>query len=117
LNATTSPTWTADAHNLDWIADDTYDAVILDPPFSDAEAEWLFGTPPLKPGQYTREAVRVCRVCGHVAVYHRHQPKRPPGTRLVHRIVILTRTHHAPRLCFIFEKMSADEIAAFRAAA
>ncbi len=42
---------------------------------------------------------------GHVAVYHVKQPPRPPGTRLVRRIVILTRTWHAPRVCFVFEKL------------
>jgi hypothetical protein len=80
--------------------------VILDPPYSDEEAEWLYGTPKLRPARYTAEAVRVCRVGGHVAVYHNHQPKRPRGTKL---------TGHAPRLCFVFEKMTDEEIAAFRA--
>jgi hypothetical protein len=55
------------------------------------------------------EAVRVTRVGGHIAVYHKQQPKRPKGTRLVHRIVILTRTNHAPRVCFVFEKLSKKE--------
>ena len=104
LNASTTPTWVGDAHDLHWIADETYDLVILDPPYSDEEAEWLYGTPKLRPGVYKREAVRVCRTGGHVAVYHRQQPARLPGTRLVRRIVILTRTGHAPRVCFVFEK-------------
>jgi hypothetical protein len=117
LNASTTPTWVGDAHDMHWIADESYDLVLCDPPYSDEEAEWLYGTPKLKPARYVAEAVRVCRVGGHVAIYHRHQPKRPPGTRLVHRVVILTRTGHAPRLCFVFEKMSADQIAAFSAAA
>jgi hypothetical protein len=117
LNETTTPTWVGDAHDLHFIEDASYDLVILDPPYSDAEAEWLYSTPKLRPARYIAEAVRVCRIGGNVALYHRHQPKRPPGTRLVHRVVILTRTGHAPRLCFVFEKMSADEIAAFEAAA
>lgn len=105
LNATTTPTWVGDAHNMDWIADGTYDLVILDPPYSDDESEWLYGTPKLKPGRFTAEAVRVARVGGHVAVYHKQQPRRPPGTKLVHRIVVLTRTGHAARICFVFEKL------------
>lgn len=106
LNETTTPTWVGDAHDLHWIADNTYDLVILDPPYSDEEAAWLYSTPRLKPGRFTAEAVRVTRVGGHVAVYHRQQPRRPEGTRLIHRIVILTRTGHAPRVCFVFEKLS-----------
>jgi hypothetical protein len=109
LNATTSPTWVGDAHDLHWLEDESYDLVILDPPYSDEEAEWLYGTPPLRPARFTAEAVRVCKTGGHVAVYHRAQPKRPPGTRLVRRIVVLTRTNHAPRVCFVFEKLSAEQ--------
>jgi hypothetical protein len=36
--------------------------------------------------------------------------KRPPGTKLVHRIVVLTRTGHAPRVCFVFRKLSESEV-------
>lgn len=108
LNATTTPTWVGDAHDLHWIEDETYDLVILDPPYSDQESEWLYGTPKLKPGKFTAEAVRVCKTGGHVAVYHVRQPKRPEGTKLVHRIVVLTRTNHAPRVCFVFEKLAAE---------
>lgn len=104
LNETTTPTWVGDAHDLHWIEDGTYDLVILDPPYSDEEAEFLYSTPPLKYGQFVREAVRVTKPGGHVAVYHVKQPPRPDGCRLVRRIVVLTRTWHAARLCFVFEK-------------
>ncbi len=117
LNETTTPTWVGDAHDLHFIEDESYDLVVVDPPFSDTEAEWLYGTPKLKPARFTAEAVRVCRIGGHVALYHRHQPARPQGTKLVRRIVILTRTGHAPRVCFVFQKLTAEEVAAFRAAA
>jgi hypothetical protein len=108
LNESTTPTWVGDAHDLHFIEDESYDLVILDPPYSDEEAEWLYGTPRLRPGKFTAEAVRVCKTGGHVAVYHRVQPKRPPGTRLIRRIVVLTRTGHAPRLCFVFEKLAEE---------
>ncbi len=108
LNATTTPTWVGDAHDLHWIPDDSYDLVLLDPPYSSDESEFMYGTPKLRPKAFVAEAVRVCKVGGHVAVYHRVQPKRPEGTRLVRRIVILTRTNHAPRVCFIFEKLGPD---------
>jgi hypothetical protein len=104
LNATTTPTWVGDAHDLHWIADDSYDLVVLDPPYSDEEAEEIYATPPLRYERFVAEAVRVTRVGGQVAVYHKLQPPRPPGTRLVRRIVVLTRTWHSARLCFVFEK-------------
>ena len=105
LNETTGPTWVGDAHDMHWIADETYDLVILDPPYSNEEAEELYGTPRLRWGTFVAEAVRVTRAGGHVAIYHRKQPPRPGGTRLVRRIVILTRTWHAPRVCFVFKKI------------
>jgi len=109
-NKTTSPTWVGDAHDLNWIEDNTYDLTILDPPYSDEESEWLYGTGPLKWGKYTAEAVRVTKVGGHVAVYLNRQPARPVGTKLIHRIVILTRTWHSARICYIFEKLSEEEM-------
>ena len=105
LNATTTPTWVGDAHDLHWIEDNSYDLVILDPPYSDEEAEWLYGTPKLKPGRFQAEACRVTRPGGFVALYHKKQPKRPAdGWTLTHRVVVLTRTGHAPRVCFVFRK-------------
>ena len=106
LNETTAPTWVGDAHNLHFIEDDSYDLVILDPPYSDEEAETLYAIDtPLRWSVFVGEAVRVCKPGGHVAVYHVKQPPRPEGTRLVHRVVVLTRTWHAARICFIFEKL------------
>ena len=78
------------------------------------EGHWV--TPPVaaasfRPSHTHRakaDSVRVCKTGGHVAVYHVRQPKRPAGTRLVHRIVVLTRTNHAPRVCFVFEKLAGE---------
>jgi hypothetical protein len=117
LNATTAPTWVGDAHDLDWIEDASYDLVILDPPYSADEAEELYGMPPPRWGAFPREAVRVCKPGGHLAVYMDKQPPRPVGTVLVRRIVILTRTWHRPRVCFVFEKQGARGQLAFDFAA
>ena len=81
--------------------------MILDPPYSAEEAERLYDAAAAL-GRYTREAVRVCKDRGHVAVYLDKQPARPAGTRLVRRIVVLTRTWHTPRVCFVFEKLGAQ---------
>jgi hypothetical protein len=111
LNATTTPTWVGDAHDLHWIEDGTYDLVIVDPPYSDWDAEWRYGTPKLRRAVYTREALRVLKVGGHLAVYQITQPSTPKGPNrekiceLVRRIVVLTRAGHAPRVCFVYEKV------------
>ena len=109
LNPTTTPTWVGDAHDLHFIEDNTsYDLVLLNPPYSDGEAEWLYSTPPLKPSQFKAEAARVAKPGGYVAIYHRVQPTRPAdGWELTHRVVVLTRPGHAPRVCFVYRKPSA----------
>ena len=110
LNETTTPTWVGDAHDLNWIEDESYDLVVLDPPYSADESVELYGTPPPRWSVYTAEAVRVCKVSGFVAIYLDKQPARPEGTRLVRRIVVLTRTWHRPRVCFVFEKLGAQGV-------
>lgn len=104
LNETTAPTWVGDAHDLHWIADDSYDAVILDPPYSNEESEEMYGTPKLRYGTFVKEAVRVCKPGGAVVIYHRQMKPRPPGCVLERRIVVLTRVNHGARICMVYRK-------------
>ena len=104
LNETLGATWIGDAHDMNWLEDDTYDLVLLDPPYSSDESYELYATGPLRYGVFVREAVRVCKPGGFVAVYHVKQTPRPEGCRLVHRVVVLTRTWHAARICMVYRK-------------
>jgi len=70
LNSEVNPTWIGDAHNMDWIPDNTYDMVILDPPYNDEQSKKLYGTGKIKYKDYIREGVRVCKPGGFIAVYH-----------------------------------------------
>lgn len=99
-----NPTWIGDAHNLDMIKSNTYDLVILDPPYDNEQAKKLYNTPPLKYKIYISEAMRVCRIGGKVAVYHWVWTPRPVNGKYVYRIVILTRVWHRPRVCNVYEK-------------
>jgi hypothetical protein len=45
LNATTTPTWVGDTHDLDWIADESYDPVILDPLLGRGRVMAVFDAP------------------------------------------------------------------------
>ena len=99
-----NPDYIGDAHNLDFIKDNTYDLVISDPPYNDKESLKLYGTGKLKYGQYIKEAVRVCKKGGFIAMYHWVMTPRPEGTKYFKRIVILTRVWHRPRVCCVFQK-------------
>ena len=103
-----SPDYVGDAHNLDFIEDNSYDLVILDPPYSNELSESLYGTGKLHYKKYMQEAVRICKPNGYIAMYHIVLTPRPEGTKLVKRIVILTRIWHKPRVCCIFQKENGD---------
>lgn len=106
-NATTAPTWVGDGHDMHWIPDGTYDLVIVDPPYSTHESEWIYGTGKIRPKAAAQEAVRVCRPGGFVVLYHVLQPARPSGCELVRRIMVIGRVGHQARYCFVYRKVAA----------
>lgn len=103
LNPTVEPHIVGDAHALP-IEDETYDCVILDPPYSDEEARELYETPPLRPAVYTKEAVRVLRQGGWLCVYTDREPRRPPRCNHTMRIIVVLRPGHRSRTCLVFQK-------------
>jgi len=103
LDPTLEPDVVADAHKLPF-EDESFDAVILDPPYSDEEARELYGTPRLRPALYTREAVRVLREGGWLVVYGDREPRRPPRCNHAARIVVILRPSHRPRIAGVFQK-------------
>jgi SAM-dependent methyltransferase len=103
LRADTQPDVVADAHSLPF-NDGEFDCVVLDPPYSDEEALRLYETPPLKPADYTREAVRVLREGGWLVVYTDREPARPARCNHALRILVVLRPHHTPRVCMVFQK-------------
>lgn len=104
LDPLVEPDWICDAHDLP-MPDESYDCVILDPPYSDREALELYGVDvPLRPGQFMREAVRVTKPGGWVCVYTDREPRRPPRCNHTLRIVVVLRPGHSPRICGVFQK-------------
>lgn len=103
LDPTLEPDVVADAHALPFPGE-SFDLVVLDPPYSDEEAATIYGTPKLRKGVYTQEAVRVCRPGGYVVVYGDREPARPPRCNHVVRIVVILRVNHRPRIAMVFQK-------------
>ena len=96
------PDFKMDAHNLTEIKDNTFKLVIVDPPYNDKLSKDLYGMPKLQYKKYISEAVRVGSK--YVAMYHWVMTPRQDNTKLIKRIVVLTRTWHRPRVCQIFQK-------------
>ena len=103
VNPEVTPDYVCDAHELPF-ADDSYDFVLCDPPYSDDYSRQLYGTGKLRKGKYISEAVRVCKPSGFVAHYDIVLNPRPEGTSFDRIIVILTRVYHKPRVCCIYRK-------------
>jgi SAM-dependent methyltransferase len=104
LDPTVDPDIVGDAHALPF-EDGSFDLVILDPPYSDAEALELYGTTKrLRPSVYTREAVRVLRPGGWLVVYTDREPRRPVCCNHTLRIVVVLRPSHRPRIAGVFQK-------------
>lgn len=104
LNPELEPDYLADAHALPF-KDETFDMVVLDPPYSDGEALELYGvTTKLRPATYTREAVRVLREGGWLVVYTDCEPARPARCNHALRIVVVLRPHHRARIAGVFQK-------------
>lgn len=103
LNETVRPDHVADAHDLPF-EDESFDLVVLDPPYSDEEAQQLYLTPKLRPGVYIAEAVRVLREGGWLVLYGDREPRRPPRCNHTVRIVVVLRPSHRPRIAGVFQK-------------
>lgn len=104
INPNISPDYIMDAHNLGF-TDDSFDLVILDPPYNDDYSAKLYNTSKLKPSKYIQEAVRVTKPNGFIVHYHYYLAPRPEGTRWYSVIVIITRVYHKARICSIFKKV------------
>jgi SAM-dependent methyltransferase len=93
----------ADAHNLPF-RDNSFDLVLLDPPYSNQYAHTLYGTGELHFTKYTSEAVRVAKPNGFIVVYHYYLSPRLCRTSWYHLLVIVTRIFHKARIVSIFRK-------------
>lgn len=104
VNKDVKPDFIGDAHNMDFIKSNSYDLVVLDPPYDNKQSKELYGTGNIYYKKYIQEAVRVCKPKGFIAVYHWVMTPRPENTKYFMRVVVLTRVWHRPRVCCVFQK-------------
>ncbi len=108
VNPEVKPDYIGDAHNLDMFADEIFDVVFLDPPYSDDYSKSLYDTGKLNFKKYTQEAVRVLKENGYLIMYHFVATPQIPGTIMIKRIFIETRPWHRPRIIHIHRKSKQD---------
>jgi len=100
----------ADAHNLPF-KDETFDCIILDPPYSDDYAQELYGTPKkLKLVTYVKEAVRVLKKKGWLVFYHLYEPAlQRYDLEMRYRIMLSLGQWHQLRCIVIFSKKTDEK--------
>jgi len=98
------PDFVGDAHNLEMFKDNTFELVILDPPYNEEYSKRLYGTEKPRWKAYTKEAVRVLKEGGYLVVYHYLATPRVENTVLVKRIFLETRVWHKLRCIHIHKK-------------
>jgi hypothetical protein len=104
IKSEVKPDYVGDAHNLEMFKDETFDLVILDPPYSTDLSKRLYGTKKLRFKQYTKEAVRVLKDGGYLVMYHYIATPRIENTVLFKRIFLETRVWHKLRCIHIHKK-------------
>ena len=104
INSETNPDYVGDAHDLSMFEDNTFDLVILDPPYNDKYSKDLYDTGKIRFSKYTSEAVRVCKPGGYVVMYHVYATPSIKGTKLEKRILMETRPWHKARVVHIHKK-------------
>ena len=105
VNPETVPDVLGNAHNLPF-KNESFDCVILDPPYSSDDAMRLYGTPTPKFKVYTVEAVRVLKEGGWLVMYHDIATPTIRGTVLKKRIFLESRMWHKLRCIHIHKKDS-----------
>jgi len=103
IRAAMRPDVVADGRALPF-ADESFDAVLIDPPYSVEYAENLYGTDYPRPSALLREASRVLRPSRRVAMLHFLVPMPEPGLRIVGVHGITTGVGYRIRALTVFEK-------------
>lgn len=65
------------------LSDGSQAAVLIDPPYSEHYARELYGTDYPRPAHLLKEAARVVRPCGRIAIVHYITPNPPDGCAFV----------------------------------
>ena len=87
--------------------DESFAAIMIDPPYSDKYARDLYGTANPRPSWLLREAARVVKPTGRIGLLHVAVPFTPSGCWFVMVYGVSTGTGYRIRAFTVFEKNQA----------
>jgi hypothetical protein len=99
-----SPDLIANCEDLSELATDSFPAVVADPPYTKEFAKTLYNQPLAAWTKWTKEAVRICKPGGRIAIMHNYVVPRLPGCKYSKILVIITRIKQYPKIVTIQEK-------------
>jgi hypothetical protein len=77
IKSEVNPDVCCDAHLLTQYIKDTFDVILADPPYSNEEAQKLYGTPKLHYKDWAHECEQLLRPGGILIVYHKYVMPNP----------------------------------------
>lgn len=107
IRRSVNPDVVADGTALPFISD-SFDAVLIDPPYSVEYAEHLYGITYPRPSALLREAARVLRPGRRVGMVHFLVPRPEPGLRFVEVHGVTTGCGYRIRALTVFERDGAN---------
>ena len=104
INPEVMPDLLCDVHELTKYLDTKFDVIFADPPYSNQEAEELYGTPPLRYKVWAQEALSLLNIGGLFIIYHKFMMPNPNPEmcKNVANVCIINRTYHVPRVVRYF---------------
>jgi 16S rRNA G966 N2-methylase RsmD len=101
-----NPDICCDVHQLSHFVEGPFDIILADPPYSNKEAEEIYGTPKLRYKEWAAECDKVLRPGGLLIVYHKYVMPNPNPKKysVAKRVFIGNRSYHIPRVAIYFIK-------------
>lgn len=102
-----NPDLVADAHHFSrHLKGEKFDVILADPPYSNEEAQKLYGTPKLNYKKWTQECEKLLAPGGLLIVFHKYLMPNPNPLKfkVVKRVFVGFKVFHLLRIALFFKK-------------
>lgn len=104
INPDTNPDLVGNVESLPELQDNSFEAGLADPPYTEEFAKELYKVPYPKWSLWTKELVRIVKPKGKIAIMQNYVVPRLPDCKFYKILVILTRIKQYPKIVTIQEK-------------